>query len=194
KQTVDNIPRENSGGARTAAKSYRHSHDIPTNNGRKKQCSEKSPEIALRAGGKIELRSGGVHHHPPLQNSKGVRAQVHHQNDHESNRRNAGQRRAQRVYGKKVKKDRESSKRCYPAKKCDPARARFLLRPAHSDHLMAVILVATHVLGIMNGQVPEVARIAVCAAKISSIFSASTKSTSLMPFALWVTRSKATLF
>lgn len=42
--------------------------------------------------------------------------------------------------------------------------------------------------------VPEVARLAACVAKISSIFSASTKSRSLMPFTLCVTRSNVTRF
>src|SRR5262249_53540246 len=136
-----------------------------------------------------------------------VRAKEDNENDGKANRRNARQRRAQRSHGKKMKKNGEDSEGGRPAENRDEPRARFGLGLVGADHVARIgrreisvcektpgrNLSANWIMRLAR-QVPDVARLAVCALKISSIFSARTKSRSLIPFTLCVTRSNVTRF
>ncbi len=139
-KAVHYIPCKNGGRVWTALQAHSYANNVAADDRWKKQSSEKAAEITLRAGREIQLRASAVHDHAPLDDSNRVREQIHHQNNHEADGWNTGESRAQRSYGKKVKKYGEHGERRYPAKNYDPSCANLVLGLVRSDHVRPIML------------------------------------------------------
>src|SRR5581483_677446 len=175
-KAVRDISGEDRGGMRASPETDRQANNVAANDRRKKQGAEEPAEITLGAGREIEPRAGGVDDHLPFEDADGVNTEVQDENDHEAQGRNTREGGAERIQGKEMKEQSENSKSGQPAEDGDCPGSRGLMEMVRADHA------------------PDFCVRAAILAKISSIFSASTKSRSLMPLTLWVTRSKVTLF
>jgi hypothetical protein len=133
-KAIGDVSGKDCSGIRAAAQAHGETNSIATEDGWKKEGGEESAQIALRAGGEIELRVGRVDDHAPLGDADEMREEIAEKDDKKARDRDAMNGFDEQGQRQEMEKNAEDYKCGEPPESNGQAAAGFIFGVVGANH------------------------------------------------------------